>query len=425
MNKDLCLKNKLIISTTHSVILLDVEKNISKRVHVGSGLYYGITKLKEHYYIACRNNLNSYDSAKENCEIVIIDKFLQETSRISPPFLFGDVHGIAAIGNEIWCTSTSDNSVVIWNSEKDSWRKWYPVSEFGSDINHFNTIVNLSEKRIGLVAHNKGNSELYIFEQGSLDLLDSIMLGVHAHNLWLDDGAALHTCSSAEGLIVNDDNGIIQIGNFPRGIVTTGSFNYVGVSELSQRENRERTNGYVRCFDKNWQYLSDIVFPQEGMILDIFEITDSEFECDTVKGVGQENSHEVSSVDETRFLGTEQAKYWLKNSQWSKPEEYRWSIAKRSSLKIAFNHYHSALVICGYNEHYIGDIVEFYINEHLVGFHKFVTQGEFSTTIELPKHLCNTELELVISVPFLVRYNGDEQSYRKLGLAVKSIQYIR
>jgi len=416
------LKTPIIVTTSHSVILFDAELRNSTKIHYGSGLYYGIAELNEYIYIACRNNLNCYDNDKENCQLIVFDRAFKEVKRISPSFEFGDVHGILTINNEIWCTSTADNSIAIWNSESNIWRKWYPLSERGQDINHFNTIVKLCKNRIGLVAHNKGDSVLYTFDLEPLQLLETKALGVHAHNFWLDNNHNVFTCSSALGYLINSNSKIIQIGSFPRGVAYNGRHYLVGVSELSSREKRNETNGYIRIYDKDWLHMYDIILPEEGMVLDILPLKNKVL---NIKSNSILQTIESVKLD-VRYLGSEQADFWLNNSEWSEPEEYRWTISKKSTVNIAYNHYHKFMEIHGYNEHYINEDIFFSINDEFVGKYKLEKKGKFDVLIKLPKNLCNINLKLIISVPYLVLYsNKSKNPERNLGIAIKSIKYIK
>ncbi|GAA5142031.1 YncE family protein [Thalassotalea piscium] len=413
--------NSFIVTTSHSVIFLNIENNISITIHSGSGLYYGVAKLQQHYYVACRNNIDSYHSETEKCELIILDDSLKEVGRISPDFDFGDVHGIVAIDNEIWCTSTADNSIVIWNSDTKVWRKWYPVAERGKDYNHFNSIVKLPYNRLGLVAHNKGKSTHYIFHIDTLELIETFDLGMHAHNLWLDENNAFFTCSSAEGLLVNTHNKVIRIGDFPRGVAVSSKYSLVGMSELSLRELRDQTDGYLRCFDHDWRYLFDLIYPNQGMILDVFAVNENiNINKTTYK------NNDVEHIKERRndcfYLHSEQSSYYLATGQWSKPEEFRWTIAQKSQIRISYNESHTLMKIYGYNEHYINENILFLLNDELVAELFLKRSGQFEVTVKLPKNLSATTSELTISVPYLVRYNDVDS--RNLGIAIKSIQFI-
>lgn len=416
--------SNFIITTSQSVILYDFEQHSCVVIHRGAGLYYGIAELNGQLYVACRNNMNCYNDKNENCELIVLNNDFQEVDRISPNFEFGDVHGILAIGNEIWCTSTSDNSIVIWNSNTKLWRKWFPVNERGSDINHFNTIVSLPNSHIGIVAHNKGNSSLYIFKFHTLELSETIQLGIHAHNLWVDDRGVFSTCSSAEGRIVNTIGQIIQIGEFPRGITTTANHNLVGVSELSSRENRNTTNGYIRVFDKDWLHLYDIEYPSQGMILDVFEI-DKQFNVKCCFDT-HNNLEVIKESREDGFnLDSEQASLFLPKGQWSIPETYRWTIALNSKILINYNSYHSQIKIQGYNEHYKNEEIIFYINDKVVGRYYFENAGAFNVCLKAPSDSSSMIIELKILVPYLVKYNHSDNNSRNLGIAIKRIQYIK
>lgn len=262
---------KVVVSTSHSILCVDLKTGVFFPLHRGCGLYYGITTNNSMFMVGARNRLvSSCESPDhEQGEILVFDKNFEILSSVKPDsFLLRDIHDISWSDDCLWVTCSYDNMIAIWNGS--DWKQWYPLGREDCeplDKNHFNTFF-FDCDFIWIVAHNKGPSELLKFNKKSLRLESRAFLGYQAHNLWRENGG-MYTCSSGEGAIVGTNGFRVETGGFPRGVAFGHGLRCVGISELAERNNRDLTNAKIALFDNSWAYISEIELPNEGLILDI------------------------------------------------------------------------------------------------------------------------------------------------------------
>lgn len=263
----------LLVSTSHSLLLVDVKNQQYIKLHQGHGLYYGIALNDSGFYLAARRRLVSSEEPQDNerGEILIFDAMFQIKGVLNAPFALRDLHHIAWHNDRLWMTCSYDNMIATW--DRSGWRKWFPFGESVEpplDRNHFNTI-GFFKNQVCLVAHNKGNSELCYFSEDDLSFQKKIPLGVQAHNVW-EDGDEVFTCSSGEGRILGSNGFELEIGGFPRGIEFDNDHCYVGISTLAERDQRDFTTPMIQVYDTAWRLINALHFDREGLLLDIRKV---------------------------------------------------------------------------------------------------------------------------------------------------------
>lgn len=268
---------KLLVTTSYSVLELNINNGKTHRIHHGDGLYYGLTRGDQNIYVAARKRMVSSVISPENerGEILIFDADLKLKDRLQAPFPLRDMHQIAWHDRKLWVTCSYDNMVAIWDG--DNWEQWFPQSETldgPHDIHHYNSLF-FERDQVWLLAHNRGQSELLSFSLRDRSLTQRIMLGNQAHNIWRESGQ-LFTCSSADGMILGDRGFAFETGGFPRGYAFNGSEHYVGLSELAERKLRDLTNGRVQIYDKKWKLKNAITLEKEGLVLDVLILHNDE-----------------------------------------------------------------------------------------------------------------------------------------------------
>lgn len=150
------------------------------------------------------------------------------------------------------------------------WERWYPVGPPASeplDANHFNSVFGDGEDLV-VVAHNLGTSDILRFRLPDLTLVEQLPLGVQAHNVWRV-GEEIYTCSSAEGSIRGSKGFELSTGGFPRGVAITEDRYYVGISELSERNQRDFTSSEIQIYDRSWKLERKLFLRDEGMVLEL------------------------------------------------------------------------------------------------------------------------------------------------------------
>jgi hypothetical protein len=199
----------------------------------------------------------------------------QENYTVEAPFALRDLHGIAYVNDSLWATCCFDNQIAIMRN--GTWSRWHPTGalEGSADTNHFNTI--LSEKgKIYILAHNLGQSEVLEFDSETLLLEQFYKLGNCAHNIWFDDGE-LRVCSSKEGKIVGLRGFSLETGGFPRGYACDSTCRLVGITPHSVRSERDSASSSLLLLDMDYRYTRYFKLPNQGMVLDIFPISEEEW----------------------------------------------------------------------------------------------------------------------------------------------------
>lgn len=258
------------------MLLVDLKSETIAPLHMGSGLYFGIAKGPDgSVYVAARNRMVSSAAAIENerGSILIFSSDFVLQQEVSAPFPLRDMHGVLWHDSALWITCSRDNFIAIFDGS--NWRKWYPTQEdigATSDIHHYNTL-GIIHNDLCLLAHNNGDSELFIFDQQSLTLQTRLPLGRIAHNIWCE-GGVYFTCSSGEGDIVGSDGFRFHVGGFPRGYTQLpDGRRAVGINEYTERAARDKTTSCIRIYDTTWNPDDEIAMPiGSGMLLDVVSI---------------------------------------------------------------------------------------------------------------------------------------------------------
>jgi hypothetical protein len=264
------LSHALLVTTSFSFLKLEPDTGTISCLHRGEGLYYGITQSLDHVFVAARRRLvSSKRSAdQEQGVILVFDKKLCYVRTVSAPFALRDMHEIHWHQGRLWITCSFDNMVAVFDGK--TWEQWYPLGRTESgplDRNHFNSFL-FENQLIWVLAHNKGPSTLMAFDQKTRQMIQTLDLGIQAHNIWRQQKELL-TCSSGDGKIVGTRGFSLETGGFPRGVAFLNRRRYVGRSEIAERKDRDFTSGTILVYDKKWRFQTQIELAKEGLILDM------------------------------------------------------------------------------------------------------------------------------------------------------------
>ena len=262
----------LLVSTSHSLLLVDGGGRRTELVHRGRGLYFGIACDGDRWFVAARDRMVSSETSAhdEHGVILVLDHRLRQVDEWRAPVPLRDMHEILWHDGRLWITCSFDNMVAILDPSKPHWEIWHPLgapAEPPWDVNHFNTLA-IDGGDLCVVAHNRGPSEILRFDPTTRALRSRAPFGVQAHTLRRIDGR-LVTCSSAEGALVGDDGWRLEVGGFTRGIHDAGDEIYVGISQIAERKDRDFTTPHIAVFDRQWRRLRTLELPGEGLLLDI------------------------------------------------------------------------------------------------------------------------------------------------------------
>jgi hypothetical protein len=269
-------KMKAIITTSHSVLILDLETRELTSVHRGMGLYYGVTNHKGAIVVASRRRQVEQGRGPQDdrgCLIALEGKTPQV---IEPNCEMRDLHDILSVGEDLWCICSFNNAICAVNDH--GFQFHYPLgrpTEPPYDRNHLNTLVRRDDS-VFVVAHNWGASEVFMLNPAAMTIVASWQIGIEAHNVWFD-GDELRVFSSAEGCIVGLDGFKLQVGDFPRGYASDGNIRLIGINPSVSRDQRGRASPRLKILDHGYAEIGHIELPQEGMVLDIMALTDDEY----------------------------------------------------------------------------------------------------------------------------------------------------
>jgi lipopolysaccharide transport system ATP-binding protein len=261
----------LLVTTSHSLLLIDPAGRRGVVIDRGRGLYYGLTSDGERLYVGARRRMVSDDGdhSQERGVILTYDRSLRLVEVMEPDFPLRDLHQIKFVWGRLHATCSYDNMVAIY--EDGEWRRWYPFGREDRDIYHFNSIWTDGDK-LYLMAHNFGKSDICVFDK-NYDFIEKIPLGRSAHNIWRGEEGYLRTLSSEESKIVEEVTGeSFHIGEFPRGIAQVGESVYIGLSPRAKRSERDSTDAILVEMDRSMVELSRMVLRGEGMLLDILPV---------------------------------------------------------------------------------------------------------------------------------------------------------
>jgi hypothetical protein len=263
----------LLVTTSHSLLQVDPASGRIHTIHRGLGLYFGIATDGERYYVAARRRLVSSPVSQhdESGRILVFNRDFYVQDTLAAPFPLRDMHEILWHDGRLWITCSFDNMVAVYDCASMRWDPWYPlgtdpVNPF--DRNHFNSLA-VSEGSLLVIAHNRGPSELLRFDLRTMRLQERMPFGNQSHNIRTTRDGALMTASSGEGALISTNGWRLDVGGFTRGIMLDKRENYVGISEIAERSDRDLTTGRIAIFDKDWKRLREIALPGEGLLLDI------------------------------------------------------------------------------------------------------------------------------------------------------------
>lgn len=266
------LKNKkILITTTRSILLFDIKTKNKKVIHRGFGPYYGVCVKDNFVYVSARKKNQYLESIDIEKNVILkFDMNLKFMQEIVPPCPIRDVHGIASDESSIYITSTYDNCIMVYNNGQ--WESWNPLEN--NKYRHYNSLF-IDNDKIYILAHNRGESELFCFDKLSKSLISATKLGNHAHTIWKENNS-MYVCDSMNGRIVSNSGFNLITGGFPRGYVKLENIRLVGLSSIVQREERHVFNeksvtpSYIQYYDKDWQKLDEYELASEGQIYELF-----------------------------------------------------------------------------------------------------------------------------------------------------------
>lgn len=264
------MTDTLLVSTYRSLLRVEPRSRSSLVMHTGLGLYYGITWDQSGITVAARwypwymptSHIERPVRIRFNRDLTLRDV-------ASLPAAAGGVHQISRIGDQtFYACSREDAYLVESEGEYAVWRPSPDPSHHGRDTHHFNSIWS-DEDHLFLVGHNRGPSDVWVFERHSRRFVKKLRMGEWAHNVWRLDGQ-LSVCNSRLGRIETQSGEVLaETGGFPRGVAVTDDRIYVGVSGRAHRMMRWVGRSDLLVFDRSWNLLDSIDLGHNGGVNEI------------------------------------------------------------------------------------------------------------------------------------------------------------
>lgn len=262
--------DRVLVGTSRSLFLVDIETSEIERVESKYGLYYGISWDDEQIFVSARwYPWYMPTSHIERPRLLTFDGRMKRASIREFQVPAGGVHQLIHSGDTIFCTASAEDGVVISKGGKDE--IWYPSKDpddHGRDVHHFNSVW-INGDRLFLVGHNNGPSEVWEFTYPDREFVRRTIVGKYVHNVWPYKGG-LAVCNSGNGrLEALDGTQIVETGGFPRGVAIGPERTVVGVSARASRSNRWLTIGKLQVYDPDWKLMKTISLGVSGGVCEI------------------------------------------------------------------------------------------------------------------------------------------------------------
>ena len=261
----------LLVTTTVAAWVLETGSGQARRIHEGSGVYYGVSFSEDTLFIACRQAVVGAEREMQDNVILCFDRNLVQRQVLRAPWPIRDVHQIFCHDATLYVCATYDDAVLTYDLVERSWHRWHPFGQSNGlpDQHHINSIL-VDEVGI-LLAGNAPHGWIASFGPDRILRGGSHKpLGTGTHNVWHEHGRTT-VCSSDEGGIRSEDGGFETIcaDGWLRGVASAGGERYVGISQNRTREAREGSSCTVLRIDESGSIIRRYTFDGYGMVHDM------------------------------------------------------------------------------------------------------------------------------------------------------------
>ena len=271
----------LIFTSFKGIFRINTSTMDIRKIHSGSGMYYGITWHNDDLYVVARNS--SYDYKLGDERILIFNKDFDYVGYMDHQFVDCGLHEILINPDDgrLWLTASLKNKILIISNE--SCDEFYPNPlKVDIDFNHFNSLF--FDGNMFITAHNKGisDSEIWEVSPNTLEVIDKYPMKecTCSHCCFKMDGK-LATCASAQSSVKNIDGEPLLTSDFigyTRGIAITDTEIAVGDSAIADHGNRTNADGWIHIFDRQSMSLKHkIHFPNIGQIAEIRSLNEKDY----------------------------------------------------------------------------------------------------------------------------------------------------
>lgn len=173
---------------------------------------------------------------------------------------YDDIHQIAYYDNGVYISNTGFNSVDYFSFTTRSSERFF-ISGFRSDVNHINSVYPCGSNLLMVMLNNKGvkPSEVALIKhnpKNGFEVLKQFSLpDKECHNIYVDENFLVYNASkNGDFVVFNIQTGKeIRRFNFPgytKGLSVTRKYYVAGYSEISSRNNRKNSKGYLAIINR-------------------------------------------------------------------------------------------------------------------------------------------------------------------------------
>jgi hypothetical protein len=200
------------------------------------------------------------------------------TARSLAGFLSTGVHQLDVVDGRLVVMDTYGNGIVHYSERGKRLQSVYPsgpVTKGRSSANyrHFNSLFAAPDA-VYVVAHNQSaktgrDSEIFVLDRGWQPQRVIPTESGSAHNVAEIDGVLWHCDSRGGRLVVGREPVFQEPGLFTRGLAVNRAHVLVGGSQITEREQRGRTDGEVVVLDRAFEPLGRLRFSRSGGVQEI------------------------------------------------------------------------------------------------------------------------------------------------------------
>lgn len=200
------------------------------------------------------------------------------TARSLAGFLSTGVHQVDVVDGRVIVMDTYHNGIVHYSDRGKRLRAVYPsgpVTDGRASANyrHFNSVFAAPDA-VYVVAHNQSaktgmDSEIFVLDRSWRPLRAIPTESGSAHNVAEIDGVLWHCDSRGGGLVVGREPVFQEEGLFTRGLAVNRTHVLVGGSQITEREQRGRTDGEVIVLNRSFEPLGRLRFSRSGGVQEI------------------------------------------------------------------------------------------------------------------------------------------------------------
>lgn len=267
----------ILTSCSNYIGNYNCDSNTLTKIQSGKGLYFGVCKFDNWYYVLSRNN-GKYTS------IEVIDHLFQYNFTSHPLPDVSDGHQIICF-DKLYVVNTNKNRIDMFNPFYfNKIGEIYPFNinnHLDTHTNNHINSINIYKNYMYIVSHrdenNNSTGPLIKLNIDKNQIIDKASIGLHAHDVFIHNNSIFSTSSHNGELVCFSldlkEKWRIKLSDSPllRGIKIDKTNNniYVGLSQECDRAGRHGDNdAFILRLNENGEKIDTITLKSAGQIND-------------------------------------------------------------------------------------------------------------------------------------------------------------